>query len=72
MSNIIEKYVKKKEYQDRISQYNLIQCIKQDAYQIYKIINKTISFKLQEEVSSINRDIIQNIMSHIFAALVHV
>lgn len=25
-----------KEYQDRISQYNLIQCIKQDAYQIYK------------------------------------
>ena len=53
-----------KEYQDRISQYNLIQCIKQDAYQIYKIINKKISSKLQEEVSRINRDIIQNIMSH--------
>ena len=53
-----------KEYQDRISQYNLIQCIKLDAYQIYKIINKKISSKLQEEVSRINRDIIQNIMSH--------
>ncbi|MZJ34252.1 hypothetical protein GT562_11360, partial [Collinsella sp. BIOML-A1] len=41
-----------------------IQCIKHDAYQIYKIINKKISSKLQEEVSRINRDIIQNIMSH--------
>lgn len=53
-----------KEYQDKICQSNVIECIKQDAYQVYKIINKKISSRLQEEVKKINEDIIQNIMSN--------
>lgn len=60
---IIELKLAKKECEDRICQNNVIQCIKRDAFQIYKLINEKIASQLQDEVTKIDKSIIQVIMS---------